>query len=141
MERCCTTSAAGPAGTNLPANAGTVSDVRARSAPHSIAVHNSDAIHPFSGYEGGQVDLYGLAVQSPRILAASPTSFSTATTSTAAPTTGPSSCIWIRRPGKVNDSIRDPNATVTLPIVYDQWVQIRIEVDLRSGLGNGQRIL
>jgi len=118
-----------------PDAAGTVDSTQYRSAPHSIAVKGtSDAIHPFSGIEGGQ-----WVVTAWQYIPSNLSSMTYFILNSYYQHGGP--YYWTVElhfdpaQGYVYDGLRDPNATTTLPIVYDQWVEIRIEVDFEAGLG------
>lgn len=121
---------------NNPAAAGIVTNVQARSAPHSIEVRDtSDAIHPFTGFEGGRWTLTAWQYIPSNL---SGTTYFVVNS-------------WYQHFGPyywtvelhfdpatdlVNDAIRDPGGASSLPIVYDQWVEIRCEIDLTAGLGS-----
>jgi hypothetical protein len=115
---------------------GSVSDVQSHSAPHAIMVNDTaDAIHPFvptfkgdqwvitawqylpsdlsgmtyfivnSYYEDGGTKYWAVELH-----------FDPAT-------------------GQVTDGLRDPTGASPLPLVYDQWVEIRCEIDFETSLG------
>jgi len=117
-----------------PAAAGTVSSAQARSAPHSIAVNDTaDAIHPFAGYEGGQWILTAW-----QYLPANLSGMSYFVVNSYYQHGGP--YYWTVElhfdpaTDRVTDALRDPSGP-GLAIIYDQWAEIRLEIDLTSGLG------
>ncbi len=120
---------------NDPAAAGTVTSARYRSAPHSIVVNDTaDAIHPFTNFDGGRWTI--------RAWQYIPSGLSGATyfiVNSYYQHNGP--YFWTVElhfdpaTGRVKDALRDPSGTSTLPILYDQWVEIRIEVDFTTTLG------
>lgn len=117
-----------------PAGAATVTDVQARSAPHSLMANDTvDAVHPFAPvFSGGQwiitawqylpSDLSGMSYfvvnshyeEGGTHYWSLEMHFDPAT-------------------GLVSDATRDPSAASALPIVYDQWVEIRLEIDFDAG--------
>ncbi len=118
-----------------PSRAGAVSTTQARSAPHSIEVRDtSDAIHPFSGFEGGRWTLTAW-----QYIPSNLSGMTFFVVNSYYQDGGP--YFWTVElhfnptNGMVNDSIRDPSGALALPIVYDQWVEVRFEIDLTAGLG------
>ncbi len=113
--------------------AGTVSAAQAHSGVHSIAVNDTaDAIHPFSPvYDGGQ-----WRITAWQYLPSNLGSTSYFVVNTYYQHGGP--YFWGVElhftPGLgCYDAMRDPSATTPVPLVYDQWVEIRIEVDFDAG--------
>jgi hypothetical protein len=118
-----------------PAATGTISDTQARSAPQSLMVNDtSDAIHPVAGIEGGKWKITAW-----QYLPSNLSGVSYFVVNTYYQHGGP--YFWAVElhfdpvTGQVNDAIRDTDSLHPLPVVYDQWVEIRIEADLSSGLG------
>jgi hypothetical protein len=115
-----------------PNAAGTVSSEQALSAPHSISVSNSrgvDAVHPFTPYTSGAwtftayqyvpSDLDGLTyfiLNNVYDLSTTPSTFEWAIEMHMDPATG-----------MVNEQI---HGGITTPLVYDTWVEIRVDFDL-----------
>jgi hypothetical protein len=115
--------------------AGLVSAEQARSAPHSIAVKQpADAVHPFVGVQGGQ-----WTITAWQYIPSNLTGTTFFVVNSYYQHGGPQ--YWAVEiqfdptSGQIHDQLRDPDATTTLPIIYDQWVEIRIEADLDDGLG------
>ena len=117
------------------AAAGTISDVQAHSAPHSMAVNDTaDAIHPVTNFEGGKwiitawqylpSDLSGMSYFVVNSYYEHGGPYYWTVEMHFDPTTD-----------MVTDALRDPDGLNGVPIVYDQWVEIRIETDLTGGLG------
>jgi hypothetical protein len=120
---------------NVAAAAGTVSNARARSAPHSIAVAvDDDAIHPFTNIQGGQWVLTAWQYV-PSNLSGITYFVVNSYYQHGGPYYWAVELHFDPATGRVHDHLRDPNANTTLPIAYDRWAEIRIEADLRSGLG------
>ncbi len=120
---------------NNPAAAGTVSSAQARSAPHSIAVSDTaDAIHPLTGIQGGQ-----WTITAWQYIPSGLSGMTYFIVNSYYQHNGP--YFWTVElhfnpaTGQVTDALRDPGGTSPLPIIYDQWVEIRIEVDLDTSLG------
>ncbi len=118
-----------------PAAAGVVSDAQARSVPHSIAVSDtSDAVHPFSGIEGGQ-----WVITAWQYIPSDLSSTTYFVVNSYYEHGGP--YYWTVElhfdpsTGMVFDYLRDAEATSPLPIAYDQWAEIRLEIDLDNWLG------
>ena len=118
-----------------PAAAGTVSDVQSHSAPHAIAVNDTaDAVHPLTGFEGGQ-----WIITAWQYIPSDLTGITYFVVNSYYQHGGP--YYWTVEihcdpsTDQVRDALRDPDGLSTLPVLYDQWVEIRIEVDLTSGLG------
>jgi len=115
--------------------AGRVTNEQARSAPHSIAVSQpNDAIHPFTGVEGGQWVLTGWQYI-PSNLSSTTYFIVNSYYQHGGPYYWAVELHFDPATGKVYDGLRDPNATHALPIIYNQWMEIRLEIDLSSGLG------
>ncbi|MBU0637981.1 MAG: PEP-CTERM sorting domain-containing protein [Planctomycetes bacterium] len=117
---------------NVSSAAGTISDVQALSRPNSMSVSNgagSDAVHPFSGYTSGTWvftawqylpdNLDGLTyfIINNEYNHSGP--YDWAIEDHMDPTSG-----------MVYEAVRDPNGLNPLPIVWNQWVEIRTEIDL-----------
>jgi len=120
---------------NNPAAAGTVSNARALSTPHSIAVSgDDDAIHPFSNVQGGRWILKAWQYI-PSGLSSTTYFVVNSYYQHGGPYYWAIELHFDPTTGRVHDHLRDPNANTTLPIAYDRWAEIRIEADLRSGLG------
>lgn len=113
-----------------PNAAGVVSDDQSLSSPHSISVSGTgDAVHPFSGYASGvwtftayqyiPDTLDGLTY----FILNNEYSHNGAQDWAVEMHMDPAT-------GLVNEAIHDPNATVTTPIVYNEWVEIRTLIDL-----------
>jgi hypothetical protein len=117
---------------NVPAAAGTVSSLQSLSAPHSISVSNDlgvDAVHPFSGYTSGawtftanQYIPSGLDSLTYFIL--------NSQYNHGGPYQWAIEMHMDPSNGMVNEQIRDDTGTMATPIVYDQWVEIRVDFDL-----------
>lgn len=112
------------------AAAGTISDAFAHGGSNSIAVHDtSDAIHPFSGMEGGQ-----WVMTTWQYIPSGLSGVTYFVVNSYYQDYGP--YYWTvelhfdPEMSKVYDALRDPSATSGVPIVYDQWVPIRLEIDL-----------
>jgi hypothetical protein len=132
---------------NSPAAAGEVSALQAHSTPHSIAVKGTtDAIHPFAGVEGGQWVLTAW-----QYIPSNLSSMTYFVVNSYYQHGGP--YYWTVElhfdptTGLVTDALRDLGGSHPLPVVYDQWVEIRLVIDLSGGLGwidqyyNGQLLL
>ncbi len=118
-----------------PAAAGVVDATQAHSAPHSVAVKGTaDAIHPFTGIEGGQWVLTAW-----QYIPSDLSSMTYYVVNSYYQHGGP--YFWTVElhfdpaTDQVNDALRDPGANSPLPIIYDQWVEVRIEVNLDTPLG------
>jgi len=113
--------------------AGYVSTVQARSAPNSIVVAgNKDAVHPFeTAFAGGSWEIVAWQYI-PTGLAS--TSFFVVNSyyEHGGPYFFPVELHFNPSGNYVYDALRDAGATTTLPIVYDQWVEIRIEADFEN---------
>ena len=114
---------------------GTVTNDEYRSEPHSIVVNDtSDAVHPFTGFEGGV-----WTITAYQYIPSGLSGMSYFVVNSYYEHGGP--YFWAVEMhfdpsnGKVSDSVRDPNGTMATDIIYDQWVEIRIEADLTGGLG------
>jgi hypothetical protein len=129
-----------------PAAAGIITNLQSRSAPHSIMANDTvDAVHPLSGFEGGKWIITAWQYL--------PSNLSGMSYFVVNSYYSPNdTAFWVVElhfdpvTGKVNDALRDQSASQTVPIVFDQWVEIRIEADLTGGLGtiaqyyNGQLV-
>ena len=118
-----------------PAAAGTVSNTQSHSAPHAIAVNDTaDAIHQLTGFEGGQ-----WIITAWQYIPSDLSGLSYFVVNSYYQHGGP--YYWTVEmhfdpdTDQVTDALRDPDGEHPLPILYDQWVEIRIEVDLDSGIG------
>lgn len=117
---------------NVPAAAGTASSAQWLSPSNSIMVSNSagnDAVHPLSGYASG---VWTLTAHQyiPSGLDALTYFIVNNEYNHGGPHAWAIEMHMDPVTGLVNEQLRDPNATTAAPIVYDQWVQIRIEIDL-----------
>jgi hypothetical protein len=110
--------------------AGVVSSAYARSAPHSIEIAgDTDAIHPMTGVDSGQ-----WTFTSWMYIPSDLTSLTSFIVQNEYNHGGPyqwaieihfdpaTDLVW--------DYFRDPGITQPLPMVYDEWVQLRMEIDL-----------
>jgi hypothetical protein len=130
-----------------PEAAGVVTNEQARSAPHSIRVKNPvDAVHPFSGIEGGQWRIIAWQYI-PSGLSGSTYFIVNSYYQHGGPYFWTVQLRFDPSTNEVYDDLRAPSGP-GLPIVYDQWVEIRIDVDFEAGpLGtvweyyNGQLLL
>lgn len=120
---------------NNPAAAGVVSGAQFRSWPHSIAIKTpADAVHPLSNVEGGKWTVtawqYMPAPEDFPGRFNNPTYF---ILNSYYQHGGPQ--FWAVQlkfnpiTNLVHDDLRDPAAADGVPIVYNQWVEIRVEVD------------
>ncbi|MGD8451281.1 MAG: hypothetical protein PVJ57_05630 [Phycisphaerae bacterium] len=117
------------------AAAGTVSSVQAHSAPHAIAVNDTaDAIHPFQGVQGGKWILTAWQYI-PSGLSGMTYFVVNSHYQHGGPYYWAVELHFDPATHQVTDSKRDADGTSPLPIVYDQWVEIRIEADLDTSLG------
>lgn len=121
---------------NDPAAAGTVTDVQARSAPHSIVVRDtSDAVHPFSpSFEGGKWTITAWQYI-PSNLSGMTYFIINSYYQHGGPYYWAIEMHFDPVTGQVTDGMRDPSGASPLPIIYDQWVEIRAEVDFTTWLG------
>jgi hypothetical protein len=118
-----------------PAAAGTVSNVQAYSGPHSIAVNDTaDAVHPFAGIEGGQW-IFTAWQYLPSDLSGMTYFILNSYYQHGGPYYWTVELHFDPATDQVYDALRDGGAAHPLPIVYDQWVEIRCEIDLSGGLG------
>ena len=120
---------------NASASAGTVSTAQARSLYNSIEVSNTagdDAVHPFSGYSTGAwtftahqyvpANLDGLTyfiLNNVYDTTTTPSTFEWAIEMHMDPATG-----------MVNEQIRDAGGVNATRLIYDAWVEIRVEFDM-----------
>jgi hypothetical protein len=112
--------------------AGTVSSDQARSGPHSIVVtNNDDAIHPFSGYTSGQWVLSGW-IYVPSDLEALTYWIVQNEYNHLGPYDWAVEIHLDPTTGEVTEEIQNlyGDGTNFLPLVLDQWVEIRAEFDL-----------
>ncbi len=116
-----------------PDAAGVVDGSNYRSAPHSIAVKGAgDAIHPFTGIQGGKWVIKAWQYI-PSNLSATTYFIVNSYYQHGGPYFWTVELHFNPALGVVFDSLRDPNAASALPIVYDEWVEIRVEVDFDAG--------
>ena len=112
--------------------AGTISTTQAHSGSNSIAVHNSDAIHPFSPvYDGGQ-----WTIKAWQYIPSGMANTTYFIVNTFYAHGGPyfTGVELHFTPGLgVYDFWRDPSGLSAVPLIYDQWVEIRIQVDFDAG--------
>lgn len=119
---------------NNPSAAGTVSDDESRSAPHSVVVKGTaDAVHPFN-VEGGRWEITAWQYI-PSDLDAVTYFVVNSYYQHGGPYYWAVELHFDPATDVVYDYMRDPDATSGVPIVYDQWVEIRINAYLESGLG------
>ena len=111
--------------------AGVVSSAYARSAPHSIEIAgDTDAVHPYTGVDSGQWTFTGY-VYIPSDLT-SLTSFIVQNEYTHNPADPREWAVEIHFDPDTDlvwDIYRDPGAEHGLPIIYDQWTELRMEMD------------
>lgn len=115
--------------------AGTISTAQAHSAPNSMRVSNSDCIHPFTtAYSGG---VWEIRMWQYIPSGLDNTSYLVVNSyyEHGGPYFFPVEIHFEPTTGQVVDALRDTNGTSTLPIVYDQWVPIRIVADFTTTLG------
>jgi hypothetical protein len=116
---------------NNPASAGVVTDAISHTAPNSVEIGQQtgvDTVHPFSGYDSGF-----WVFTAYQYLPDNLDSMSFFIINNEYQHGGPHD--WAlevhMEPGVgVYEAVRDPGAAVTLPILYDQWVELRCEIDL-----------
>jgi hypothetical protein len=117
---------------NSPSAAGTVSDRQSLSNPNSIVVSQTfgeDAVHPFSGYTSGQWTF--IAHQYiPSGLNGTTYFIINNQYNHGGPYQWAIETHMTSSTGMVNEQTRDPNGNNATPIIYDQWVEIRTEIDL-----------
>jgi len=119
-----------------PAACGTVTDAQAHSAPHSIMVNDtSDAIHPFVPAFTGDQWVITAWQYIPATLSGTTYFIVNAYYEDGGTKYWSVELHFDPATGQVYDALRDPNAFSPLPIVYDQWVEIRVEVDFDTSLG------
>lgn len=121
---------------NTSSAAGTVSNTQSQSPANSIAVSNTfgnDAVHPFTGYNSG---VWVLTAQ--QFLPSDLDGLTYFIVNNEYNHGGPHD--WAIEmhmdpaTDLVNEQLRDPNGTNAVPVVYDQWVEIRIVADLDNNL-------
>ncbi len=117
-----------------PANAATVTAARYRSEPNSVEVSQVDAVHPFTGIDGGQWTLTAWQYIPSQLDA---TTFFVVNSyyEHGGPYFWTVEIQFNPTTGQLHDQLRDPNAENSLPIIYDQWVELRLEIDISGGLG------
>jgi hypothetical protein len=111
--------------------AATVSSARSRSGPHAAAVGNggSDAVRLYSGYTSGQW-VYTAHVYVPSDLDGITYFILNNDYSHGGPHDWAVEIDMDPSTGTAREVFRDPNDTMSAPLVYDQWVEIRVEFDL-----------
>lgn len=112
--------------------AGTISGAMSLSAPNSMEVSNSagvDAIHPFTGYDAGtwtftawqyvprDLDSLTYFILNNEYQHGGPQDWAIETHMDPAT-------------GLVNEAIHDPGGASALPLIYDEWVEITVDIDL-----------
>lgn len=117
-----------------PNGAGTVSDIRSRSGPHSIVVSyrdGNDAIRPFTGYTSG---VWSLIVYQfiPSSLADMSYFVLNNEYNHGGPYTWAIETHFDPQTGMVNENIRDSSGANALPIIYDAWIEIATIIDLNA---------
>ncbi len=115
---------------NLQSASGFTSAVQARSAPHSIDVGGfKDAVHPFqTAFSGGVWEIVAWQYV-PSNLSGTTYFIVNSYYEHGGPYFFPVEMHFEPSGNYVYDALRDPLAETTLPLVYDQWVEIRIEAD------------
>ena len=116
-----------------PDLAGVVSSAYSRSDPHSIEIAgDTDAIHEFSGVDSGQWTFSGWMY-----IPSDLTSLTSFIVQNEYQHGGPYQwAIEIHfdpATGQVWDYFRDPGIQNPLPIIYDRWAEIRLEMDFDAG--------
>ncbi|MCB9851542.1 MAG: hypothetical protein H6819_00480 [Phycisphaerales bacterium] len=110
--------------------AGFVSTAQARSAPNSIDVGGfKDAVHPFTtAFAGGTWEIVAWQYIPSELTG---TTFFVVNSyyEHGGPYFFPVELHFDPSGDYVYDALRDSGATTTLPLIYDQWVEIRIEAD------------
>jgi hypothetical protein len=117
--------------------AGTVSDAQSSSAPHSIAVGNggSDAVRPVSGYTSGQWT-FSCNVYVPSDLDGITYFLLLNDYADFGPYDWAVEIDMDPAAGTAKSVFRDPNGDTAAPLVYDQWVPIRVDFDLDNNTGD-----
>ena len=115
--------------------AGTVSTAQAHSGTNSIAVSGlSDAIHPFTpAYTGGK-----WTIKAWQYIASPLDTTTYITVQSYYEHGGPYFfTVELRFDPAIGvyDGLRDPSGNAALPIIYNQWVEVRIEADIGGGIG------
>ena len=114
--------------------AGTISDAMALTLPNSIEVSNSagvDAVHPFIGYDSG-----GWCFTAWQYIPSDLDSMTYFIINNEYQHGGPQD--WAIEThmdpvtGLVNEQIHDPGGADAVPLVFDQWVEIRTVIDLNA---------
>ena len=117
---------------NVQAVAGVVTDAQARSAPHSVSVNggDGDAVHPFTGYTSGQWVMVAY-----QYVPSNMDALTYFIVNNIYNHGGPHE--WVIEThmdpvrSQVWDNLRDPNGVMNpLELVYDAWIEVRLEVDL-----------
>ncbi|HZW10574.1 MAG TPA: GC-type dockerin domain-anchored protein [Phycisphaerales bacterium] len=112
--------------------AGTVTNDRARSNPNSIVVtSDDDAIHPFSGYTSGQWTFTAYQYV-PSGLDAATYFLLQNVYNHGGPYDWGVQLVFDPSTDEVHDDMQDfyGSGSNYLPAIYDQWVEIRVEIDL-----------
>lgn len=114
---------------NTPAAAGVVSDLQARSGPNSVDIRNAaDAVHPFTGIDSGQWTLTGYQYIPLSPSQVDDTHFIVNNVyNHGGPYEWTAQITFDTGTGEVTDGLR-PHTP--LPIAYNEWVEIRLEIDL-----------
>jgi hypothetical protein len=117
---------------NTPAAAGTISDLQSLSRPHSMGVSQTlgeDAIHPFTPITSG-----AWTFTANQYIPGNLDGLTYFILNNVYNHGGPHE--WGIEmhmdpvSGMVNENIRDSGGTMATPIVYDQWVEIKVDFDL-----------
>ena len=114
---------------NVPAVAGVVTDVQARSAPHSVDIRASThAVHPFSGIDSGQwtMSAYQYIPLSPSQIGETHFILNNVF-NFGGPFESTAEMSFDMFTREVTDALR-PHTP--LPIAFNEWVEIRLEIDL-----------
>lgn len=117
---------------DVEAAAGTVCDEFALSGPNSLGVSNSlgnDAIHPFGPFDSGAWVFTGYQYI-PSGLDGLTYFIMNNVYNHGGPQEWAIEMHMDPATGMVNENIHDPDGVYAAPIVYDDWVEIRVEFDL-----------
>ncbi len=122
---------------DIGVDAATVTDAQSRSAPHSAMVGNgySDAVHPFTGYTSGQW-VFTAYVYVPSGLDAITYFLLQNQYAHGGPYDWAVEVDMDPATGMAKEVFRDPSGNTAQPLVYDQWVEIRVEFDLDNNTGD-----
>jgi hypothetical protein len=122
---------------DIGVDAATVTDEQSRSSPHSAMVGNgySDAVHPFTGYTSGAW-VFTAHVYVPSGLDGITYFLLQNQYNHGGPYDWAVEIDMDPATGMAKEVFRDPNGTMTQPIAYDQWVEIRVEFDLDNNTGD-----